>query len=176
MRRIEAVTGSAAEQYNNTMQDQLETLRELLKNPKDITSAVQRLQEENGDLRARLDQFQKAQVADFVKGIASKLQQNALLVERVDADLSQMKDAMLALRADHPDMAVVLASAYGDKPSLLVCLGQNRVDAGKNAGTIVRTAGKEMQGGGGGQPAYATAGGKNLDGLDRAMQVAAELV
>ena len=176
MRRIEAVTGSAAEQYNNAMQDQLETLRELLKNPKDITSAVQRLQEENGDLRARLDQFQKAQVADFVKGIASKLQQNALLVERVEADLSQLKDAMLALRADHPDMAVVLASAYGDKPSLLVCLGQNRVDAGKNAGTIVRTAGKEMQGGGGGQPAYATAGGKNLDGLDRAMQVAAELV
>ena len=176
MRRIEAVTGAAAEQYNDAMQDQLETLRELLKNPKDISAAVQRLQDDNAELRSQLEAFKKEQVAGFVKGIADKMQSNPVLVERVDADLSQLKDAMLALRNQYPDMAVVLASGYGDKPSLLVCLGQNRVDAGKNAGTIVRTAGKEMQGGGGGQPAYATAGGKNLAGLDKAMQVAAEMV
>ncbi len=176
MRRIEAVTGAAAELYNNAMQDQLETLREMLKNPKDIAAAVQRLQEDNAELRSQLETFKKEQVAGFVKGIADKVKENPVLVQRVDADLSQLKDAMLALRNQCPDMAVVLASGYGDKPSLLVCLGQSRVDAGKNAGTIVRTAGKEMQGGGGGQPAYATAGGKNLDGLEKAMQVAAELV
>ena len=176
MRRIEAVTGAAAELYNNAMQDQLETLREMLKNPKDIAAAVQRLQEDNAELRSQLETFKKEQVAGFVKGIADKVRENPVLVQRVDADLSQLKDAMLALRNQCPDMAVVLASGYGDKPSLLVCLGQNRVDAGKNAGTIVRTAGKEMQGGGGGQPAYATAGGKNLDGLEKAMQVAAEMV
>ena len=176
MRRIEAVTGAAAEQYNNAMQDQLEALREQLKNPKDVVAAVQRLQDDNAELRAQLEQFKKEQVAGFVRGIADKVQANPVLVQRVDADLSQLKDAMLALRNQYPDMAVVLASGYGDKPSLLVCLGQNRVDAGKNAGTIVRTAGKEMQGGGGGQPAYATAGGKNLEGLDKAMQVAAEMV
>ncbi len=176
MRRIEAVTGAGAEQYNNAMQDQLEALREQLKNPKDVVAAVQRLQEENSDLRGQVEQFKKEQVAGFVRGIADKVQANPVLVQRVDADLSQLKDAMLALRNQHPDMAVVLASGYGDKPSLLVCLGQNRVDAGKNAGTIVRTAGKEMQGGGGGQPAYATAGGKDLAGLEKAMQVAAEMV
>ena len=176
MRRIEAVTGAAAELYNNAMQDQLETLREMLKNPKDIAAAVQRLQEDNAELRSQLETFKKEQVAGFVKGIADKVKENPVLVQRVDADLSQLKDAMLALRNQCPDMAVVLASGYGDKPSLLVCLGQSRVDAGKNAGTIVRTAGKEMQGGGGGQPAYATAGGKNLDGLEKALQVAAELV
>ena len=176
MRRIEAVTGAAAEQYNDSMQDQLETLRELLKNPKDISAAVQRLQDDNAELRSQLETFKKEQVAGFVKGIADKIQSKPVLVERVDVDLSQLKDAMLALRNQYPDMAVVLASGYGDKPSLLVCLGQNRVDAGKNAGTIVRTAGKEMQGGGGGQPAYATAGGKNLDGLEKAMQVAAAMV
>ena len=176
MRRIEAVTGAAAELYNNAMQDQLETLREMLKNPKDIAAAVQRLQEDNAELRSQLETFKKEQVAGFVKGIADKVKENPVLVQRVDADLSQLKDAMLALRNQYPDMAVILASGYGDKPSLLVCLGQSRVDAGKNAGTIVRTAGKEMQGGGGGQPAYATAGGKNLDGLEKAMQVAAELV
>ena len=176
MRRIEAVTGAAAEQYNNAMQDQLEALREMMKNPKDIAAAVQRLQDDNAELRSQLEAFKKEQVAGFVKGIADKVKDNPLYVQRVDADLSQLKDAMLALRNQCPDMAVVLASSYGDKPSLLVCLGQNRVDAGKNAGTIVRTAGKEMQGGGGGQPAYATAGGKNLDGLEKAMQVAAEMV
>ena len=176
MRRIEAVTGAAAELYNNAMQDQLETLREMLKNPKDIAAAVQRLQEDNAELRSQLETFKKEQVAGFVKGIADKVRENPVLVQRVDADLSQLKDAMLALRNQCPDMAVVLASGYGDKPSLLVCLGQSRVEAGKNAGTIVRTAGKEMQGGGGGQPAYATAGGKNLDGLEKAMQVAAEMV
>ena len=176
MRRIEAVTGAAAELYNNAMQDQLETLREMLKNPKDIAAAVQRLQEDNAELRSQLETFKKEQVAGFVKGIADKVRENPVLVQRVDADLSQLKDAMLALRNQCPDMAVVLASGYGDKPSLLVCLGQSRVDAGKNAGTIVRTAGKEMQGGGGGQPAYATAGGKNLDGLEKALQVAAEMV
>ena len=176
MRRIEAVTGAAAELYNNAMQDQLETLREMLKSPKDIAAAVQRLQEDNAELRSQLETFKKEQVAGFVKGIADKVRENPVLVQRVDADLSQLKDAMLALRNQCPDMAVVLASGYGDKPSLLVCLGQSRVDAGKNAGTIVRTAGKEMQGGGGGQPAYATAGGKNLDGLEKALQVAAEMV
>ena len=176
MRRIEAVTGAAAELYNNAMQDQLETLREMLKSPKDIAAAVQRLQEDNAELRSQLETFKKEQVAGFVKGIADKVRENPVLVQRVDADLSQLKDAMLALRNQYPDMAVILASGYGDKPSLLVCLGQNRVDAGKNAGTIVRTAGKEMQGGGGGQPAYATAGGKNLDGLEKALQVAAEMV
>ena len=106
----------------------------------------------------------------------NQLKQNPVLVKKMDGDLSQLKDAMLALRNEFPDMAVVLGSTYGDKPSLLVALGQNRVDAGKNAGNIVRTAGKEMQGGGGGQPAYATAGGKNLEGLDKAMQVAAEMI
>ena len=176
MRRIEAVTGAAAEMYNNGIQDQLDGLKELLKNPKDITAAVQKLQEDNAALRAQLEAFQKEQTAAFVRGIAAKVQQNPVVVERVEADLSPLKDAMLALAKNNPDMAVVLASAFGDKPSLLVCLGQNRVDAGKNAGNIVRTAGKEMQGGGGGQPAYATAGGKNLDGLQKAMEVAAGLI
>ena len=176
MRRIEAVTGAAAEMYNNGIQDQLDSLREMMKNPKDLIAAVQKLQDDNAALRSQIDQFQKEQVENMRRGFADQLKQNPVLVKKMDGDLSQLKDAMLALRNEFPDMAVVLGSTYGDKPSLLVALGQNRVDAGKNAGNIVRTAGKEMQGGGGGQPAYATAGGKNLEGLDKAMQVAAEMI
>ena len=176
MRRIEAVTVAAAESYNNNMQDQLDSLRELLKNPKDILSAVQRLQEDNAALRAEVEQFQKAQVNALKQDLARQLALSPLLVRRMDADLSQLKDAMLALASQYPDMAVVLGSVYGGKPALLVALGKNRTDAGLNAGNIVRAAGKEIQGGGGGQPAYATAGGKNPDGLDAALRVAEEMI
>ena len=99
-----------------------------------------------------------------------------LLAKRMDCDIMQLKDAVMQLRTDNPDMALVLGSTVGGKPSLLICLGQNRVDAGKNAGNIIREAGKEIQGGGGGQPAYATAGGKNVDGIDKAIAVAASLI
>ena len=176
MRRIEAVTGAAAEMMCNNMQDQLDSLREMMKNPKDLIAAVQKLQDDNNALRSQIDQFQKEQVKALCASLGQKLKDNTLLVEKIDGDLGQLKDAMLALAKENPDMAVVIGSTFGDKPSLLVALGQNRVDAGKNAGTIVRTAGKEMQGGGGGQAAYATAGGKNIAGLDKAMQVAAEMV
>ena len=158
------------------MQDQLDSLRELLKNPKDIISAVQRLQEDNAALRAEVEQFQKAQVNALKQDLARQLALSPLLVRRMDADLSQLKDAMLALASQYPDMAVVLGSVYGGKPALLVALGKNRTDAGLNAGNIVRAAGKEIQGGGGGQPAYATAGGKNPDGLDAALRVAEEMI
>ena len=176
MRRIEAVTGAAAEKFNDALQDQLDTLREMCKNPKDIVAAVQRLQDENAALRSQIDQFQKQQIDALRRSLAEQLQQNPVIVRRTPDDLGQLKDAMLALRTQFPDMAIVLGSTFGDKPSLLVALGQNRVDAGKNAGTIVRTAGKEMQGGGGGQPGYATAGGKNIEGLDKAIAVAAEMI
>ena len=176
MRRIEAVTGAAAESYNNNMQDQLDSLRELLKNPKDIISAVQRRQDDHAARRAEFEQFQKAQVNAHKQDLARQLALSPLLVRRMDADLSQLKDAMLALASQYPDMAVVLGSVYGGKPALLVALGKNRTDAGLNAGNIVRAAGKEIQGGGGGQPAYATAGGKNPDGLDAALRVAEEMI
>ena len=174
MRRIEAVTGAAAEAYNNNMQDQLESLRELLKSPKDIIAAVQRLQDENAALRAQVEQHQKEQAAALRRDMAVMLEKDPLLVRKMDSDLSQLKDTMLSLATQYPDMAVVLGSLYGGKPALLVALGQNRINAGLNAAMIVRAAGKEIQGGGGGQPAYATAGGKNPDGLERALQTAAE--
>ncbi|MBR4506259.1 MAG: hypothetical protein IKP21_05745, partial [Bacteroidales bacterium] len=71
---------------------------------------------------------------------------------------------------------LVLGSVKEGKPALLIVLGQNRVDAGLNAGQMVRTLGKEIQGGGGGQPHFATAGGKNPDGLDKALAVAMTLL
>ena len=175
MRRIEAVTGEAAERYVDSMQDMLDGIRELF-NSKDLVAAVRKTIDDNAVLRAQVEQFHKEKMQELGKKVAAQLKENPVMVKRVDFELNQLRDVMLSLRTQFPDMAVVLGSTFGDKPSLLVALGQNRVDAGKNAGNIVRTAGKEMQGGGGGQPGYATAGGKNLAGLDAAMKVAAEMV
>ncbi|MBP5516248.1 MAG: alanine--tRNA ligase, partial [Bacteroidales bacterium] len=155
MRRIEAVTGAGAEMYVNDMQDQLEQAKGLLKNPKDLSAAIQRLIDDNAALRGEIAAFQKEKVASVVRSIADELKSNMLLAKRMDCDIMQLKDAVMQLRTDNPDMALVLGSTVGGKPSLLICLGQNRVDAGKNAGNIIREAGKEIQGGGGGQPAYA---------------------
>ena len=105
---------------------------------------------------------------------AGHLDANSTYSALVHYDLAPMKDFVMPLREKHPDMALVLGSDYGGKPALLVCLGQNRVDAGLNAGQTVRTAGKEIQGGGGGQPAYATAGGKLIEGLPKAIDVAVQ--
>ena len=174
MRRIEAVTGSGAERYVDEMQDQLEDAKNLLKNPKDLAGAIQRLQDENAELRSQIAAFQKEKVASICRILGNELKDNPMLAKKMDCDIMQLKDGVMQLRADNPDMALVLGAVVGDKPQLMICLGQNRVDVGKNAGTIIRTAGKEIQGGGGGQPAYATAGGKNVAGLDKAIEVAAK--
>ena len=172
MRRIEAVTGAGAEQYVNEMQDQLVAARELLKNPKDLSAAIQRLQEESAELRTQIAAYHKKHVESLCQSFADELKTSPVLAKRLDEDIMQLKDGVMALRQAHPDMALILGSTVGDKPALLICLGQQLVDAGKNAGAIIRVAGKEIQGGGGGQPAYATAGGKNAAGIDRAIEVA----
>ena len=172
MRRIEAVTGGAAMRYVDEMQDQLDDAKGLLKNPKDLANAIQRLQDEAAELRSQIAAFQKEKVASFCRSLADELKQNPVLVKRIEGDIMQLKDGVMQLRTQFPDMALVLGSVVADKPQLMICLGENRVAAGKNAGTIIRTAGKEIQGGGGGQPAYATAGGKNASGLDNALAIA----
>ena len=177
MRRIEAVTGIEAENYANAMQDQIDALKELMKNPKDMVAAIQKLMDENAVLQKDIAKFQQEQAMAMKKTFVDKLAQaNNLVVDKLDMDLNMLKDMLLSLRAENADMAIVLGSTFGDKPSLLVVLGQNRVDAGKNASNIVRQAGKEMQGGGGGQPFFATAGGKNIAGVDKAMEVAKAII
>ena len=176
MRRIEAITAKAATDYADAQQEQLAALAEMFKGTKDLTASIAKLQEDNAALKASVEQLQKEKAAGVAKGIADKLKTNPVLIERMDADVNTLKDAVMALRNECPDMAVVLGSVKDGKPALLIVLGQNRVDAGLNAGQMVRTLGKEIQGGGGGQPHFATAGGKNPDGLDKALSVAKELI
>ena len=176
MRRIEAVTAVAAERFADEQQDKLAALAEMFKGTKDLASSIARLQEENAQAKASIEQMQKEKAAGIAKGIAEQLKSSSILIAHVDYDVNSVKDAVVALGNEHPDMAVVLGSVTGGKPSLLIALGKNRVAAGLNAGQMVRTLGKEIQGGGGGQPHFATAGGKNPDGIDKALAMAKELI
>ncbi|MBP5677262.1 MAG: alanine--tRNA ligase, partial [Bacteroidales bacterium] len=176
MRRIEAITAQAATDFADSQQEMIMSLNDMFKGTKDLAASITKLQEENTQLKATVESLQKEKAAGIAKGLAAKLQASPTLVERMDSDVTALKDALIALRNDHPDMAVVLGSVTAGKPALLIVLGQARIDAGLNAGQMVRTLGKEIQGGGGGQPFFATAGGKNPDGLDKALSVAKELL
>ena len=176
MRRIEAVTAAAAERYADEQQEQIMALTEMFKGTKDLGASIAKLQEDNTSLKATVEQLQKEKAAGVARAVAEKLHSSPILVERMDNDVTTLKDALIALRNENPDMAVVLGSITAGKPALLIVLGDNRIAAGLNAGQMVRTLGKEIQGGGGGQPFFATAGGKNPDGLDKALSVAKEMI
>ena len=176
MRRIEAVTARAAEQYADAQQEQLASLADLFKGTKDLAASIAKLQDDNAAFKAEVEALKKEKAAGVARDLAAKLDANPVLVQRMDTDVNALKDAVMALRNERPQMAVVLGSVTAGKPALLIVLGQARVDAGLNAGQMVRTLGKEIQGGGGGQPHFATAGGKNPDGLDRALALANELI
>ena len=176
MRRIEAITAKAATDYADAQQEQLAALADMFKGTKDLTASIAKLQEDNAALKATVEQLQKEKAQSVVQGLASRMKASPVIIERMDADVNTLKDAVIALRNECPDMAVVLGSVTAGKPALLIVLGQNRVDAGLNAGQMVRTLGKEIQGGGGGQAHFATAGGRNADGLDKALSLAKELI
>ena len=176
MRRIEAITAKSATDYADAQQEQLAALADMFKGTKDLTASIAKLQEDNAALKATVEQLQKEKAQSVVQGLASRMKASPVIIERMDADVNTLKDAVMALRNESPDMAVVLGSVTAGKPALLIVLGQNRVDAGLNAGQMVRTLGKEIQGGGGGQAHFATAGGRNADGLDKALSLAKELI
>ncbi len=176
MRRIEAVTAQAATDYADRQQEQLAALNEMFKGTKDLAGSIAKLQEENAQMKSVVEQMQKAKALDMARNYAGRLAENPVIIERIDDDVNMLKDALMALRNENPDMGLVLGSVKDGKPSLLIVLGQNRVDGGMNAGQMVRTLGKEIQGGGGGQAHFATAGGKNPDGIDKALALAKELI
>ncbi|MBO7101064.1 MAG: alanine--tRNA ligase [Bacteroidales bacterium] len=176
MRRIEAITAEACTAYADRQQEQLAALAEVFKGAKDLGAAIAKLQEENTQMKAVVEQMQKMKALDVARGYASRLADTPVIVERIADDVNTLKDALIALRNDHPEMAMVLGSVKDGKPALLIVLGQQRVDGGLNAGQMVRTLGKEIMGGGGGQPHFATAGGKNPNGLDKALSVAKEML
>ena len=179
VRRIEAITGKAVEEMLDKMQDFMSDLKGLFNNAPDLISTIQKAIAENKELQSQLDTFkaQKAQelkqeLIDKAKDINGvKVISGVLIVEPQHA-----KDMAFQLRAQFPEkLLVVIGSAIDGKPTLTVSISDDLVKEGKNAGQLVREAGKLIKGGGGGQPHFATAGGKDAEGLKAAVEKIVEL-
>ncbi|HEX8330496.1 MAG TPA: alanine--tRNA ligase [Hymenobacter sp.] len=181
VRRIEAVTGAGAEAYVDQQLDLLAQVRETLGNPQHLIPSIEKQSEEIAALRKQLEQFeqqslnqQKDQLAAQVKALNGV---NFLAAQVQASSADGLKKLAYDLRQVVPNLVAILGADIDGKPQLAVMLDDEIAKGGKlNATTLVRELAKEIQGGGGGQPFFATAGGKNVAGLGAAIAKAEGLI
>ena len=178
VRRIEAVTSERAEEVLYGVEDQIRNVVELVNNPK-VEVAIKKMIESNEALQREIEQLHKEQIDGMVEKIMAKRnpEDKYFLVARQMPYASNMiKDLAYALRAKVSDLVMVLGNVTNYKPTLSIMLGDDIVAKGVDAGAVVREAAKVMNGGGGGQKFFATAGGKNPDALQAAIDKAVEII
>jgi alanyl-tRNA synthetase len=173
IRRIEAVTGEAIEKLLDTMQDKMLEIQEFFGNTADLRSALKKIIDENSELRKQADEFVQKQLAEYADKLLAKafeIEGITLIKHISKIPTEQAKTLAFQLRNRKPEkLRVVIGSVFEGKPSLTVLLSDDLVAAGENAVTLVREAAKAIQGGGGGQPFFAQAGGKNVEGIEKAV-------
>ena len=175
VRRIEAIAGGVVENAYYKMEESLKELQQSLGSPA-LLQAVKKLVDDNAALRKEIEGFRAQKARELADSIGKLIGQNSVISQVIDMPVDTVKDAIYALRTANPEVAIVLGSREGGKPMLAVAVGDALVAKGVKAGDVVREAAKQMQGGGGGQPFYATAGGKNPEGLEKAIEVAVGLI
>ena len=178
VRRIEAVTGEQAERILYAAEDTLTSLGEALHNSQ-VETAVRKMLESNDALSKEVESMRREQVAQWAEKIAASTpvrEGMQLIAMQTDRRADFIKDLAYNLRSRSPQLVFVVGTVSEGKPSLTVMLGEEITSRGVNAGAVVREAAKLMQGGGGGQAFFATAGGKNSDGLQAAIDKAVELI
>ena len=180
IRRIEAITGDAVKDFYNNQENTLADLKETLKNPQDILKSVVSLQDDNAKLKKQIEQLLREKAKNLKSELALELQEvNGIkfLAKQVDLNPEGAKDLAYELGNLGDNLFLVLATADENKP-MLTCYISKELVASKNlnAGQVVRELGKYIQGGGGGQPFFATAGGKNVEGIKEALEKAVDFV
>lgn len=174
VRRIEAITADGAEAWLNEQISALDKVKELVKNPKDIVKGVETILQENDTLRKQLESLMHEKAKQVKAELLKKIVENggiSMLVEQVDLNADAIKNISFELKQQINNLFCVLGSNVDGKPHLSVIISDTLVaDKSLNATQIIRDLAKEIQGGGGGQPFYATAGGKNADGLSKALE------
>jgi alanyl-tRNA synthetase len=180
IRRIEAITSIKAEEYYDRQSKLLHEVKELLKQPKDLVKSLSQLVEENHQLQKQLAAFYKEKAAGIKQELKTALVKKGdinFLAKQIDFDnAEELKNLMFELRNEIPNLFCVLASEVNGKPSVSVIIADSLVkEKNINAGAIVRDLAKEINGGGGGQPFYAQAGGTNLAGLSKVIEKAKQL-
>ena len=180
IRRIEAKTGRECEELLYQLEDTLKAVKSFFNNAKDLRGVIQKYIDEHDSMKKEIEQFQAQAVERFANQLVEKAHEvNGVKVVKAVLPLepAAAKDLVFKIRQQIPERLVcALGSRHQDKPLLSVMLSDDMVaDHQLNAGQMVREAAKLIQGGGGGQPHYAQAGGKNLDGLSAAVDKVIEL-
>ena len=176
IRRIEAITGDAAKQYFEERAASFKQVQKLLNNTPDPVSSIEKLQEENNELQKQIQQLLKDKAKNLkgdLKAEVKEINGVHFLATEIDLDAAGQKDLAFELGNEVDNLFLLFGSATDGK-ALLTCYISKGLVAEKNlnAGQIVRELGKHIQGGGGGQPFFATAGGKNPDGITEALKAA----
>jgi alanyl-tRNA synthetase len=181
VRRIEAITGVGAEVYITNQNQLVNQLKDLLKNPKDLTKSVESLLDENSKLKKEIEKS----ILEKSSGLKNELAQKAEAIGDINfiaqkvalPNAEAVKNLAYQLKDIVPNLFLVLAADFDGKPSLTVMIAENLVkEKGLHAGNIVKELAKEVKGGGGGQPFFATAGGSDISGLDAALAKAKSFV
>jgi alanyl-tRNA synthetase len=181
VRRIEAVTADGAQQYLNDNLKLLNEVKAVLKNPKDVLASAKSLMDEKHALEKKLEVMYQQQanvLKDELARKATKSNGHTLIVEKISVPTADtLKNIAYALRNQFDDLLLILAADVDGKPQVAVMLGEKTEAAKKyHAGNLVKELAKEIDGGGGGQPFFATAGGKKLEGLDGVLIKAKQLI
>ena len=184
IRRIEAITSDAVKAHFASYENTLNEVKEALKNPQDILKAVHSLQDDNAKLSKQIEALMKDKVKNIKANLATEIKTvNGVqfLAKQVDLDPNGAKDLAYELGTLGTNVFVVLATAdpevSGGKPTISCYISKELVtEKSLNAGNVVRELGKYIQGGGGGQPFFATAGGKNTAGIAEALEKAIDFI
>ena len=174
VRRIEAITADRAEELVNNSLKELQALKGLLHQPTALPAAVENLLQENTRLQRKIEGYQKQQAAAVKEKLKTTIRNKDgvnVIAGKVTLDSPQaVKDLAFQLKGEVDHLFLVLGADLEGKASLTVMIAEDLVNArGLHAGHIIRDAAREMDGGGGGQPFFATAGGKNVHGIEAAI-------
>ena len=177
VRRIEAVTGAAAENYLYEQADMIDAIRQLFNNSPQLMTAIRKTLEENAELGKQVGEYVREQIAEKKRQLLEKRVEvggvRLFLVEK-DVPAEVVKDIAFQIAGELHEPFVFIAACVepsSSKPSLTLMISKDLVESrGWNASQLLRAAAKHIQGGGGGQPHFATAGGKNVDGLNAAVE------
>ncbi len=176
IRRIEAISGGKSEEYFKSLEKQVIELSQLLKS-KDIVKSIEKLIEENSALKSEVESLKrekaKSEIGDWKTAYEQK-GDKLLLVKKTSLDAGSVKDIVFQLKKEIPTSITIVLSDSDQKPMITIGVSDDLAGI-YQAGALIKDLAKEIQGGGGGNPGFATAGGKNLDGLENAYQKALNL-
>jgi alanyl-tRNA synthetase len=181
IRRIEALTGEVAERYIDEHMDMVSQISSTFEKQKDLVKAVKGMADENSKLAKQVERFQKNMLGVIARNLEQKLERfgdMSLTVSKVDLDNpAHLRDLAFQIRSRYPNVSLILGAEIDGKAHLAIMLSQSAQDSyDLNASHLIREVSGEIQGGGGGQAFFATAGGKNPSGIDAALKKARQII